>query len=323
MTKELHHYTISGKSIEPLVFLYGKEKKEGGIWKIKSLSISSEDSQSELVKILNSYREKVDNYIDGESDLKDLNNGGDGGLFYKIMDEADLKKTKRISATDIETKNITDFLKTNIFKDVFFIIEINLNESGDKKIILLKSVSQRFYVKKNWFAVSLFDDRQRIKFLNNKKDLILDESFEIAAFIDNSQSFFFITDRNKFEDLYEYHERYEEAHDVLTKRLDFIDWSSAKATIPVLRSCYSIANFVRLDQCILKLKTELTSADNNTIKKALKAKEIEYIVKNGNIEIIPQNTSHLKALLKIITDRVAKTCLLDREVIGSDFEELT
>ncbi len=153
--------------------------------------------------------------------------------------------------------------------------------------------------------------------------MLLDENFEIAAFIDNSQSFFFITNRKKFEDLYEYHAKYESAYDVLKKGLDFIDWSNAAATIPVLRSCYSIANFVRLEECISKLKTELASTDNNVIKKALKAKGIRYINKNGNIKIVPQNTSQLKALLKIITDGAAKTCLLNRDVIGTDFEELT
>ncbi|MDO8725050.1 MAG: hypothetical protein Q7J35_03160 [Candidatus Methanoperedens sp.] len=413
LTKELYHYIISNNRIEPFVFLYGQENKKGGIWKIKNLSISSDDSQLELIKIMRSYREKINNYIDDEFDFHDINNGNGGSLFYKIMDKDDLNKTKRISTDNIETDDITDFLKTNKFKNVFFIIEINLNESGNKKIILLKSVSQNYYAKKNRFTISLFDKRQRIKFLENKKDLLLDENFEIAAFIDNSQSvlfnwneipgndsgilidfleqnysvdsaktakiekidngntiriyveknilslslnnektkvnlkidnsltdefiakmengklniysqsFFFITDREKFEDLYEYHEIYEKAYDVLAKNLDFIDWRNAKVTIPVLRSCYSIANFVRLNDCILKLKTELTSTDNNTIKKALKAKGIEYIVENENLEIIPQNTSKLKSLLKIITDGVAKTCLLDRDVIGSDFEELT
>ena len=43
----------------------------------------------------------------------------------------------------------------------------------------------------------------------------------------------------------------------------------------------------------------------------------------GNIEIIsPLGVRRLKAFLKIIRDGVAKTCLLDRDVIGSDFEEI-
>ncbi|MFZ3383907.1 MAG: hypothetical protein WA144_08280 [Candidatus Methanoperedens sp.] len=409
LEKELYHYIISSGNIEPFVSLYGREKK-GGIWKIKNLSISSEDSQSELIKILTSYRGMIFNYIGGGSDFKDLNNGDDGGLFYKIMDETDLNKTNRISEA-VETDGIIDFLNTNKFENVFFIIEINLNDSGDKKIILLKSVSQTYYVKKNHFIFNLFDERQKIKFLNNKEYLLLDENFEIAAFVDNSclfswnkilgndsfrlieflkqnfgidwigtakiekidagktikvsnekkflsislndkktkinlkiddgrtdefivrakngelfiysHSFFFITNKKKFEDLYEYHERYEKAYEGLKKELDFIDWSNAKATTPVLRSCYSIANFLRLNECVSKLKTELTSADNNTIKKALKAKKIEYNFKNGKIEIFPQGPQQLKDLLKIITDGVAKTYLLDRDVIGSDFEELT
>lgn len=408
LEKELHQYIISNGNIEPFVSLFGKEKK-GGTWKIKNLSISSEESQLELIKILTSYREKVFNYMEGGFDFKELNNGDDDGLFYKIMDEADLNKTNQISDA-VETDKIIDFLNTNKFENVFFIIEINLNDSGDKKIILLKSVSQTYYVKKNHFIFNLFDERQRIKFLNNKEYLLLDENFEIAAFVDNSclfswnkipgndsirlveflkenfgidwigtakiekidagktirvsnekkflsitlndkktkvnlktddgrtdefiaraekgelniysHSFFFITGRKKFEDLYGYLEKYEKAYDSLTESLDFIDWSNAKATTPVLRNCYTIFNFVRLKECVSKLKTELTSAHDNTIKKALKAKEIAYNVKNGNIEINPQGPQQLRALLKIITDGVAKTCLLDREGISSDFEEL-
>ncbi len=183
LEKELYHYIISSGMNEPLVTLYGKEKK-GGIWKTKNLSISSKDSQLELIKILKSYREIVSDYMEGGFNIKDLNND-DGGWFYKIMDETDLNRTNRISDA-VETKDIIDFLNTNKFENVFFIIKINLNESGDKKIILLKSVSQTYYVKKNRYTVNIWDDRQRIKFLNNKEYLLLDENFDITAFVDNS-----------------------------------------------------------------------------------------------------------------------------------------
>ncbi|MCZ7405789.1 MAG: hypothetical protein O8C67_12800 [Candidatus Methanoperedens sp.] len=348
--------------------------------------------------------------MEGGFDFKELNNSDDGGLAYKIMDETDLNKTDHISDA-VETDKIIDFLNTNKFENVFFIIEINLNDSGDKKIILLKSVSQTYYVKKNHFIFNLFDERQRIKFLNNKEYLLLDENFEIAAFVDNSclfswnkipgndsirlleflkqnfgidwigtakiekidagktirvsneksfisislndkktkvnlkiddgrtnefivrakngelniysHSFFFITNKKKFEDLYEYHDIYEKAYGGLKKELSIIDWSNAEATTAVLRSCYTIANFGRLNECVSKLKTELTATDNNTIKKALKAKKIVYNFENGNIKITPKGPQQLKDLLKIITDGVAKTCLLDRDVLGYDFEELT
>ncbi len=411
LEKELLHYIISSGRLEPLITLYGKEKK-GGIWKNINLSISSESSLLELIKILTSYREIVFNYIEEGFDFKDLNNGDDGGLIFKIMDETDLNRTNFIFNAS-EIKNINDFLNTNKFENVFFIIKINLNESGDKRIILLKSVSQTYSAKKNSFSVLLksFDNREKIKFLSNKEYLILDENFEITAFVDNSSlfswnkipgndsdgliqflkqyygldwietakiekidadktiriyneknylsinlndkktkvnlkiddgrtdefnartqngelniishSFFFITNMKKFEDLYEYIGKYKNAYDTLKKGLDFIEWSSAKTTAAVLRNCYSIANFVRLEECISKLKTELTSTNDNTIKRALTTKEIAYSVKNGNIKIVPQGPQQLRALLKIIKDGTAKTCLLDREGISSDFEELT
>lgn len=107
------------------------------------------------------------------------------------------------------------------------------------------------------------------------------------------------------------------------KGMDFIDWNNAKATAAVQRNCYNIAHFCLLNECILKLKTELSSANDNSIKKALKSKEIAYTVENGNIKIIPKGPQQLKTLLKIIKDGVAKTCLLNRDVIGSEFEELT
>ncbi len=410
LEKELYHYISSSGMIEPLVTIYGKEKK-GGVWKTKNLSISSEESQLELIKILKSYRQIVFDYMEGGSNIKDLNNSDDdNGWFCKIMDETDLKRTNRISDA-VETKDITDFLKPNKFENVFFIIEINLNESGREKIILLKSISQTYYVKKNQYYVNFWDGRQGIKFLNNKEHLLLDDNFDITAFVDNSylfswnkihgndnsrlieflkqyfgldwietakiekidsdntikvyteknfvsislnakktkvslkiddgrtdefnariengelniypHSFFFITNSKKFEDLYEYHEKYKNAYDALKKGMDFIDWSNAKATAAVQRNCYNIFNFVRLEECVSKLKTELTSADDNPIKTALKAKKIAYKVENGNIKISPEGPQQLRALLKIIKDGVAKTCLLDRNVIGSDFEELT
>lgn len=320
---ELDNYIISDRRIEPLVFLYGMQKSEDNICKIKNLSISSSKSQGELIKVIQSYRTNVTKYIDGEFDFKSLENAeDDSGLFYKAMDEDDLYNTMQLLNTINEADDFTDFLKPSKFKNPFFIVEIDLDESGNKKIILFKSVGQTFYGKKNRFSISLFSERQQIKFIDNKKDLLLDENFELAAFIDNSQSFFFIVNRKKFEDLYEYHEIYENAYDALTENLDFIDWSNATPTTSVIRNCYTIANFVRLEECVIKLKTELSSSNDNTVKRALKSKRIEYIIEDGKLEILPQNTSQLKALLNIVKDQVAKTCLLDRDVIGSDFEEL-
>ncbi len=115
LEKELHHYIISSGRIKPLITLYGKEKK-GGIWKIINLSISSEGSLLELVKILKSYREILFNYIEGGFDFKDLNNGDDGGLICKIMDETDLNRTDLIFNAS-EINNINDFLNTNKFEN--------------------------------------------------------------------------------------------------------------------------------------------------------------------------------------------------------------
>ena len=157
LEKELQRYIISSDIIEPLVTIYGKEKK-GGIWKTKDLSISSEESQFELIKILKSYRQIVFDYMESGVNIKELNNSDDdNGWFCKIMDETDLNKTNHI-ADAVETDDIIDFLNTNKFEKVFFIIEINLNESGDKKIILLKSVSQTYYVKKNHFTFNFRAD---------------------------------------------------------------------------------------------------------------------------------------------------------------------
>ncbi|KPQ43985.1 MAG: hypothetical protein MPEBLZ_01453 [Candidatus Methanoperedens nitroreducens] len=407
----MYHYIISSGMIEPLVTLYGKEKK-GGIWKTKNLSISSEESRLELIKILKSYRQIVFDYMEGVVNIKDFNDtdNDNGGWFCKIMNETDLKRTDRLSDA-VETKDILDFLNTNKFENVFFIIEINLNQSGDQKIILLKSISQTYYVKKNRYSINFWDNKQRIKFLNNKEYLLLDDNFDITAFVDNSclfswnkiygndnsrlieflkqyfgldwigtakiekidsdktikvytennfltislndkktkvslkiddgrtnefnarteygdlkiypHSFFFITNSKKFEDLYEYLDSYKNAYNDLKKDMDFIDWSNAKATAAVQRNCYSIVNFLRLKECVSKLKTELTSANDNPIKRALKTKKIAYNVENGKIKINPEGPLQLKYLLKIIKDGTAKTCLLDREGISSDFEELT
>jgi NADH:ubiquinone oxidoreductase subunit F (NADH-binding) len=64
-------------------------------------------------------------------------------------------------------------------------------------------------------------------------------------------------------------------------------------------------------------------SEDNGIKQAFTSKSIKYESKKGNIYILPQNTKELKSLLKIIKDGVAKTYLLGRNVLGSDFEELS
>ncbi len=88
---------------------YMARKKKGGVWKTKNLSISSENSLLELIKILTSYREILSSYVEGGFDFKDLNNGEDGGLFYKTMNETDLNRTNHISNA-VETDDIIDFL---------------------------------------------------------------------------------------------------------------------------------------------------------------------------------------------------------------------
>lgn len=324
ISDELKKYIIADSKIEPYVFLYGEEiKAVSRIGRLKDLSISSNEGQGELIKIINSFATNLNDYIGGKLDLKDLNDNNDQkGLFYKEMDEEDLSTTKEIINTKLSAK-FSDFLKAGKYKNNFFCVELNLDETGDKKIVLLKSISRSHYVKSK-ISIKLYNSVQKINFID-KKDLLIDENFEIIAFIsDTKKPFFFIQNLKRFEDLFGYHEKYEKAYHLISKKLDFVDWGKAKASPPVKRNCYTISHFDKLDECINQLKEKLTDPIDNGVKQAFASKNILYIVnKSGNLQIIPQNTNELRAVLKIIKDGVAKTYLLGRNVLGSDFEELS
>ncbi|HJH29848.1 MAG TPA: hypothetical protein C5S51_09195 [Methanosarcinaceae archaeon] len=331
IVQELDAYVIS-PAIQPYLSIYGEDIKNPDEKCSVSLSISSDDDFDEIIKIINDFSTNIKKFVHGEITVKDLSEGdGDSRFIYKMMDAYDLQKTDDITHSNCAKYNVIDFLKFNKFKNVFLLIELNLNEDPEKKIILLKSITPNYIGKKNKFFLSKsFNNTQKIKFIDNKKDIILNSNFEIAIFISKSKtgelledSFIFIQKREKFEDLYGYHHQYDKAYSIISKTVNFIDWSKAEATLPLKRKCYSIANFERLEESINCLKNDLTSSTDNDIKKAFSSMGINYeIDKKGKLSILPDGTKELRALLKIIMDEVAKTSLLGRNVLGSNFEEI-
>ena len=95
ITEEFDNYFTAIEKSEPLVYLYGEEKDdEDYVKKVKPLSITSQNSVQDLLKVMQSYSERVKKYIDGELDLKDLEKDDDNsGLFFKPMDAEDLANT--------------------------------------------------------------------------------------------------------------------------------------------------------------------------------------------------------------------------------------
>ena len=331
IVKELDSYIISGNALQPYLGIYGEDTTGSGRDCCRGLSMNSDGDVKEIVKVLSNFTQNIKKYVHREINVADLNKDDkDYSFLYKQMVDSDLEKTEELISHFCKDVKITDFLKNNKFKNVFLFIEIILNQSPEKKIILFKSVGQNYQGKKtNWVLSKLFSDNQKIKFVDNQRDLILDSNFEITAFISKSEkgelldeSFFFIENRKKFENLYGYLQKYEHAYATVTKNMDFIDWTKANPSLALKRKCYSIANYDDLSECIQHLKHDLTSTEDNLMKQALKKKGIKYEDDNGNIKILPENTRELSALLKIITDGLATTYLLGKSVLGSDFEIL-
>ena len=292
---------------------------------MKPLSTQDKESFPNLLKVMQEYSNRTKRFIEGGDSLKDIEKDDDDkAIFYKQMDDYDLKRTKSLSSNSNDLLNFSDFIKPNKYKNTFFVIEINLDQAGNKKIILLKSVIPTYYAKKSKWSISLFDDTQKVRFLDKQREIIFDSDFDISAFVDTTGSFFFITDRKKFEDLYQYHDKYEDAYEELSKKIDFIEWNIPDITLTTKRSCYSIVSGFgdKIVECIDKVKQNLKSDGSNDIKKALKSRSIRYSVNGNDIRIGPQTTSELRYVLKIIKDGIAKTHLLERTVIGSDFEEI-
>ena len=225
---------------------------------------------------------------------------------------------------DLETK-YEDYLK-NKFNLRFIVLEVSLDKADKRKIFLFKKIKGFHYsAKKRYFVFSPFEKVERIKIINNKQQIILDEFFEIACYVDkenSEESFFFIRDRKLFEDLFDYHKKYSKAYDKISNTLDFVDWTKAESTVPVQRSCYTLSKFDKLDECIEKIKSDLMSDSDNLTKKTFESKKIAYVIESGQVKINPEGALKLRAFLKIIQDGIVRTYLLGREGITGDFEEL-
>jgi hypothetical protein len=325
----LYNYIISPSRVEPFILIVGEEVKSRRR-KSVDFTIGNKTNLDEFTKILNGYLVNIKKYIKGSISIKELeNDNDDSGFFYKEIDEFDLKALEQFTSISLidNSINLVNFLIPNKYKHVFLLVELNLDETGSKRIILFKGVSQTYYTAKNKFTVSPFNDEHllEVKYIDNKKSFIFDDNFEIAAFLDDTNgSFLFVQNRRKFEDLFGYHEKYESAYSMLSSKLDFIDWNKAEPTLNIKRYCYSIVNYDRFEECIDNLINDLLSTENNEIKMAFNLKKIRYDVKpDGKVHIAPENSKQLNSLLHIMNDGVAKTCLLGRNVLGTKFEELT
>ncbi|MDA0525154.1 hypothetical protein [Methanococcoides alaskense] len=325
---ELKNYIISSSRIPPYVTIVGEEIKSGNK-KTSAFTIASENDFDEFIKILNGFSLNINGYIQGSLNIAELKGDDkDSGFFYKKVDEFDLETLIQLTNSSLIDPDIkvVDFLKPSRFKHVFLVIELNLDEASSKKLVLFKGISQNYYTAKNKFTLSPYNENHslKVKYLDNKKDIIFDDNFEIAAYLDDmNASFIFVQNRRKFEDLFGYHEKYEDAYSMLSSKLDFIEWGKTEPTLYIKRYCYSISNYERVEECIEFMLQDLRSKEDNEIKMAFTSKKIEYNVKtDGQVHIIPENPTQLKALLYIINDGVAKTCLLGRNVMGTKFEEL-
>lgn len=352
ITEKLKIYIQSENQNEPFMYIYGEKGKTKTIngnkektktSEIRQLSISSNNDILELKELLNSLYLRLHNYIEiGENNItiddkiKNFDESDDlKGIFFKYMNKTDLEQTQSLSLCVDNKIDFIEFTKTK-YDNTYLITEINLNANGEKKLILFKSIKKQYSVKsdkfKNFFIVSLFDPDKthKIKFIDPHNQLIMDDNFEIIAFIDESvsedsisethtgKSFFIIQNRIKFEDFYNYHENYEKAFTFLSSRFDFINWNVVGNNINMKRTCYAIYNFPYLENSISQLKSDLMSDNENNVKKAFFKKSINYEIDGANLKVNPKNVNAFRALFKIMADVLSETCLLKRSMLGEE-----
>jgi hypothetical protein len=191
VTERLGNYIQSTNQIEPFIFIYG-EKEDTKKCEIRQLGISSNIDILELKELLKILNAKFHSYIEIEEKIKSFDESGDfEGLFYKFMNKSDLERTRSLPLCVDNKTDFNEFTKTK-YSNVYLIIELNLDENGEKKLLLFKSVKKHYSIKsarvKNFFSVPLFDQDKthKIKFIDSQSQLILDDNFEIIAFINES-----------------------------------------------------------------------------------------------------------------------------------------
>ena len=318
---ELGTYLGDPNAVDPLIYAYGINKNSNSPQR-KDIVIPETE---ELKKLLQSYKDLLQRQISGDASFENFETLEDyNSPCVKFVTEEDKAKTIAFREAPNERVVIEDFIRRK-YEHPILIVELEL---GGGRLFLFKSIPQTYFLRPK-LSVSFKNYRedhpQKAKYIDNKEQIILDERFEMAVllFEDNEESdVAFIWRKIRFEELYQYHEVYDQSYQQIKTTIPEVEWATIEVSDQIKRQCFHLEHFGELRDCITEIKRELLSPEENQIKKSFEKREISFEEIDGNFKINPTGKAQLKFVLKALRDQVAETCILKKGVLVSQSEEI-
>lgn len=335
LSQEILNYLESRNAVQPSVYLFGRKKtdtsKES---QVKHLSITDDNDLVRLKKILKRIAMDINRSIEDEISIGTIEETYKREFLFARMRLADYDIVQTFYNAESNLP-VNEFMMRSKLINTFFVIEIKLNESGSKKIIILKKIVGKYKVNNSKWAMlaTIFDNKTlKVNIIDDNHDMIFDENFDIIAYVDTSssnppfnsdESFFFIMNRDNFENLFNYHDLYLSTYNEVVEKLSCVAWNPDIKSNAFYRDCYRLSQYPQADEAIEQFIKHLSSPRSNITKKALEKNAIQFEGTDGDLRVSPTTVKQHRELLKILRNGLAKTVLVKNDVIIGDREIIT
>lgn len=306
---------------EILTSLHGNRKDSEGInqFYYTDLRLNGKSDQKNIRKYIVEILEKLSIEIENQNEIGILgqNNNKEKILFHQLtpLEKEILEDVDIYSLDDV---NINELLRRN-YKAKTFSVEMDWYKEKDDelvdegKIIILNHIKHNYRGKKK--GLIHFGEATHIEFIDPHDYFSVDGYMSVIVFLSEKESFAFISDPKYFEDMFDYMSTYKQSYVKITHDFIFIEWTTAGESPALYRQAHELVSFPRFQEVVDSVNPQIIDPNNvnNPFERALKSKEIDYSVNNGNLLIKPSNLPQLKAVLKIYKDEIAETAALGRE----------
>jgi len=252
-------------------------------------------------------------------DVTDWTNSGFAKtIFYKTLTEEEFDFLFRNTSFRVGDK--TNFIKGR-YKKRYFIFEIRLDESGNKRLMFVQDVRHNYKAKMK-FHWNIFDDRVPLEVLRNSEGFTLNADYSFLVMVEDVsriKGFIIIKKRQPFEDLMDYYGDYNSCY-VQVSQLDCVDFSRILPTPDLKRRCYQLVHNRNFRALVDRFIEYLNSEQPNEIKDVLHSKGIDYEPRGQGYVIIPNNVIQARLCLRMLNDGTVKT-ILSNEIGITDHVE--
>ncbi len=200
------------------------------------------------------------------------------------------------------------------------VIRIRCQPIDPSPLYLFKSIPHNFFIKKRR-AIINFDGSQKVKVIECKKEVVINDRIEFVSINHNGKHYNLIFDRDSFEKFFNFIQKYQDAYNKAKNELTIINWSKIKTSLPINRKCYNVIKFPRLKKCVEIMTTELLDDNDTFTRTFFRKRDIDYERRtNDTILIKPNKKKDINYILKVLQDLFVETHYLHRKGIAGEVE---